>query len=90
MLDREPSRRLLSRAGLIGLVTGLLGGLGSVVLLVWPPQIAKGPLSYPFTTTGFLIAQGALFVHHIGLVILVGGFAVSGAAGFGGGSSALP
>jgi hypothetical protein len=81
MLKREPSQHLLGRAGLIGLVTGLLGGLAAVVLLVWPPQIAKGPVSYPFTTTGFTIAQVAFFVHHIGLVIVVGGLAVSGAVG---------
>jgi hypothetical protein len=81
MPDRETSGRALARAGLIGLVTGLLGGLAAVVLLVWPPQIAKGPVSYPFTTAGFTIAQVAFFVHHIGLVILVGGLAVSGAVG---------
>ena len=57
------SRQLLSRAGLIGLATGVLGALSALVLLFWPPQIAEGPVSYPFTSTGFLIAQAWFFVH---------------------------
>lgn len=77
------SRQLLSWAGLIGLVTGLLGALSALVLLYWPPQIAEGPVSYPFTTTGFLIVQAWFFVHHFGLVLALLALAVSGGLGNG-------
>ena len=63
------STRFLSRAGLIGLVAGLVGALIALVLLFWPAQVAEGPVSYPFTTTGFLIAQAFFFVHHFGLLV---------------------
>ena len=62
------STRFLSRAGLIGLVAGLVGALIALVLLFWPAQVVEGPVSYPFTTTGFLIAQAIFFVHHFGLL----------------------
>lgn len=77
------SRQLLSRAGLIGLATGVLGALSALVLLFWPPQIAEGPVSYPFTSTGFLIAQAWFFVHHFGLIVALLALAVSGAIGNG-------
>lgn len=82
-MSGQPSRQLLPRAGLIGLVTGVLGAISALVLLYWPPQIAEGPVSYPFTTTGFLIAQAWFFVHHFGLVIALTALAVSGAVGNG-------
>jgi hypothetical protein len=73
----------LSTAGLIGLVAGLTGVLAAAVMISWPPQIAPGPLSYPFTRTGFQVAQFIFFVHHFGLVIAAWGLAVSGAMGAG-------
>ena len=50
-----------SRAGLVCLATGVLGAV-SVRTLSWPAQIAEGPANYPFTTTGFLVAQSWFFV----------------------------
>ncbi len=67
------------RAGLIGLVTGGLGALSAVVLLLWPPQVPVGPVSHPFTTTGFLVAQAWFFVHHFGLVLVLVALAGSAA-----------
>jgi hypothetical protein len=65
------------------MVAGLLGPPLAALMLLWPAQVAKGLLSYPFTRTGFLIVQTGFFVHHIGLVVLLIGFARSGAAGTG-------
>jgi len=39
------------------------------------------PGHYPFTTSGFLIAQGWFFAHHVGLVLVLAALAVSGAVG---------
>ena len=77
------SRRFLSWAGLVGFATGLLGALSAVVMLLWPPQVAKDLVSYPFTTVGFYIAQGWFFIHHLGLVLVLVALAQSGAVGAG-------
>ena len=77
------SRQSLSRAGLVCLATGVLGAVSGLVLIVWPAQIAEDPVSYPFTTTGFLVAQSWFFVHHLGLIVGVVAFAMSGAIGAG-------
>jgi hypothetical protein len=75
------SRRFLSRAGLIGLATGLLGALGALVMLLWPPQVREELVSYPFTTAGFYVAQVWFFIHHFGLVLVLVALALSGAVG---------
>jgi hypothetical protein len=75
------SPQFLSRAGLIGLATGLLGALSALVLLLWPPQVAEQLVSYPFTTAGFYIAQGWFFIHHFGLVLVLVALALSAALG---------
>jgi hypothetical protein len=77
------SSHFQARAGLIGLVTGLLGALSALVMLLWPPQVAGELVSYPFTTVGFYIAQGWFFVHHFGLVLVLAALALSGAVGHG-------
>ena len=74
---------MLSRAGLIGVAAGVIGGLAAVVLIFWPPQVAPGPVHYPFTVAGFIGAQVFFFVHHLALVLLLVAFARSGAAGAG-------
>lgn len=74
------SPQFFARAGLIGLVTGLLGALSALVLLVWPPQVAEHLVSYPFTTNGFYAVQAWFFVHHFGLVLVLVALAGSGTA----------
>jgi len=75
------SPKTISTAGKIGLVTGILGVLSAVVMLTWPAQSPPGRLSYPFTTTGFLVIQTWFFVHHLGLVTVLVALARSGAVG---------
>lgn len=77
------SPRLLSLAGKVGFVTGALGVVSAVVMLSWPKQSAPGVLHYPFTLEGFRIIQSWFFVHHLGLVALLIGLALSGAVGDG-------
>jgi hypothetical protein len=75
------SRHPLSTIGLVVLGTGALGALSALVLIFWPAQVPEGPLSYPFTTTGFVLAQAWFFVHHFGLVLALVGLVASGAVG---------
>jgi hypothetical protein len=64
--------------GLAGLVSGIVGVLLAATLLAWTPQVAPGPVSYPFTHTGFTVAQVVFFVHHWGLLAAcVGLFAIA-------------
>ncbi|MFN2465270.1 MAG: hypothetical protein ABR598_03280 [Candidatus Dormibacteria bacterium] len=75
------SRQVISRLAYAGIAAGVLGVLSAVVLLAWPPQVAPGPVHYPFTTNGFRVAQAWFFIHHLGLVAVLVGLAASGAAG---------
>lgn len=77
------SRPILSKLAFAGIAAGVLGALSAAVLLAWPPQVAPGPVRYPFTTSGFQVAQLWFFVHHWGLVAVLTGFAVSGTGGSG-------
>ncbi|HVE99324.1 MAG TPA: hypothetical protein VNA12_09105 [Mycobacteriales bacterium] len=71
-----------SRAGMIGFYTGLAGAASALVLILWPRQGDPGTVMYPFTETGFVVAQAWFAVHHIGLVLLLIGLARQ--AGIGG------
>lgn len=77
------SRQHVSAAGIIGVLAGVLGALSAFVLLAWPPQVAEGLVRYPFTTTGFLLAQAWFAVHHLGLLIAIVALVASGAVGSG-------
>jgi hypothetical protein len=69
----------LSKCGKIGFVTGVLGVLSVIPMLAWPAESPETVLHYPFTPTGFRVIQTWFFVHHIGLVVLLVGLALSGA-----------
>lgn len=51
------SQETRARAGIIGMVAGLLGVVSALLLLAWPPQVAANLVRYPFTTTGFRVAR---------------------------------
>jgi hypothetical protein len=57
------------RAGLWCLGAGVVGGAQAMILLAWPPQVHDDRYSYPFTGTGFAVAQASFFVQHLPLVV---------------------
>lgn len=73
------SPHLLTRAGQLGVVAGVLGALSAVVLLVWPAQVADNLVSYPLTPRGFYVAQAWFFVQHLGLVVVTAALAARAA-----------
>ena len=77
------SRSNLGRAGLLCLVTGILGAVLAGVLLAWPTDVDDSLLRYPFSENGFLTIQTVFAVHHLGLVAGVVALALSGAVGAG-------
>jgi hypothetical protein len=77
------TRQQFSSAGLVGLVTGLLGVLSALVMLAWPAQSPPEQVSYPFTIGGYVAAQVWFFVHHWGLVVVLAALALSPAIGSG-------
>jgi hypothetical protein len=77
------STQALSRCGIVGFVTGILGVLSVVPMLAWPAQAPEGMVHYPFTVIGFYVIQTWFFVHHTGLVFLLAAVAMSGATGDG-------
>lgn len=68
ILSRAKAILSPATAGLLCLVTGVLGAASAIALLLWPPRAAETLVSYPFTTRGFLIAQAWFFAHHLGLL----------------------
>ena len=75
--DAVTSRRL----GAIGFWAGLVGAASGLFLIAYPAAVDDGRYSYPFTATGFTIAQTVFFVQHVGLAVLLAGLLTSGAAG---------
>src|SRR6185369_1540952 len=51
------------------------------VLLAYTPQCAPGPLHYPFTAETFTRVQLGFAAHHLGLVAVLVGFALTPAMG---------
>ena len=49
----------------------MIGVLAGVVWVAYPPAVSDDQYSYPFTATGFAIAQIVYFVQRLGLVILL-------------------
>lgn len=68
---------LLAKLGYAGIAAAVLGVLSGALLLAWPPQVAEGVLSYPFTARGFRNIQTWFFLHHFLLVAVGMGFARS-------------
>jgi hypothetical protein len=73
--------RAVSFLALIGAAAGLLGAASAVVLLAWPADAPSDLVRYPFSETGFYVAQSWFFVHHLGLLAGVVAFVGSGAPG---------
>lgn len=56
-------------AGWICLAGALVGLAQGTVLLLFPPVVGTDRYSYPFSTTGFTIAQLSFAVQHLALVV---------------------
>ena len=69
------------RAGAIGFWAGVLGAASGLFLIFYPAAVDDGRYSYPFTATGFTIAQLWFCVQHLGLAVLLAALWTSGAAG---------
>src|SRR4028119_1038669 len=70
-------------AGLLCLIGGVIGIVSGVVMAFIPPAVSPDLYSYPFTLTGFLVAQFVFMSNHVLLLVGILGLARSGAAGTG-------
>lgn len=70
-------RGLVSHAGVVCGVAGVLGALSGIFLAVYPGQVSDDMYSYPLTAGGFTVIQIWFFIQHLGL--LAGIMALSGA-----------
>jgi hypothetical protein len=68
-------------AGAIGFWAGLIGAAAGLFLIAYPAAVEDSRFSYPFTATGFTIAQLVFCVQHVGLAVLLAALWTSGAAG---------
>jgi hypothetical protein len=78
----RPSRiRPVALPGRLLLVGGLLGMIVAVVIIGWPHDVPSSRFSYPFTANDFVIAQLALFVQ--GLPLMLGLLTLAASGGLG-------
>ena len=68
-------------AGLLCLVAAVIGVIGALVTAFIPPAVSFDRFSYPYTPTGFLLAQFVFMFNHVLLLVGILGLARSGAAG---------
>lgn len=55
-------------AGILCFCAGLVGALQAVLIIAWPDATSEARYSYPFTSTGYVIAQISFFLQHLPLV----------------------
>ncbi|MGN9913878.1 hypothetical protein ACTMTJ_40720 [Phytohabitans sp. LJ34] len=67
--------------GLIGMCAGVAGVFAGLVWIGYPPAVDDSVYSYPFTATGFTIAQVVLTIRDLGLAVLLIALGTSGAVG---------
>ncbi len=70
-------------AGLLCLVGAVIGVISALVTAFIPPAVSSDRFSYPYTPTGFLLAQLVFMSNHVLLLAGILGLARSGAAGTG-------
>ena len=75
LAPRTTSPDTLTTRGRWCLAAGLLGLAQGVAVLVWPHQVDEARFSFPFTATGFVLAQATFFLQHLPLVMAVGALA---------------
>lgn len=70
-------------AGLLCLVGAVIGVISGLVTAFIPPAVSSDWYSYPYTPTGFLVAELVFILNHVLLLVGILGLARSGAAGTG-------
>jgi hypothetical protein len=70
-------------AGWLCLVGAIIGVIGGLVTAFMPPAVAADRYSYPYSPTGFVLAELSFILNHVLLLVGVLGVARSGAAGRG-------
>ncbi|MBW3556540.1 MAG: hypothetical protein KY454_06335 [Actinobacteria bacterium] len=71
----------MRRAGLLCLVGAIIGVLSALVTGFIPPAVTLDRYSYPYTPSGFVVAQFVFLLNHVLLLVGIVGLARSGAAG---------
>lgn len=56
-------------AGAWCLAAGLVGMAQAALVLAWPKQVSVDRFSYPFTSTGYVVAQATFALQHVPLAI---------------------
>lgn len=74
---------LVRTAGLLCIAGGVIGALGGIVTATIALAVEVDRYSYPYTPTGFLLAQLVFILNHVLILAGVLGLARSGAAGSG-------
>lgn len=67
-------------AGLLCFFGAVIGAAGGIVTGFIPPAVSSDWYSYPYTPTGFLIAQFVFMLNHVLLLVGILGLSRSGAA----------
>ena len=70
-------------AGLLCLVGAVIGVISGLVTAFIPPAVTSDWYSYPYTPTGFRVAELVFILNHVLLLVGILGLARSGAAGTG-------
>ncbi|GAB3785885.1 hypothetical protein [Nocardioides ungokensis] len=58
----------LRTLGWLTVLAGAVGAAQAVAVLAWPDQVSDRHYSYPFDSTGFVVAQVSFAVQHLGLL----------------------
>jgi hypothetical protein len=56
------------RAGMWCLGAGLVGAAQAAVVIAWSPAVSDDRYSYPFASTGHIVAQATFFLQHLPLL----------------------
>jgi hypothetical protein len=58
----------LRTLGLVTVIASVIGALSAATIIAWPAQVTSDWYSYPFTATGYAVAQSFFAVHHLGML----------------------
>lgn len=79
--DHAGARSWSRSAGRVGVAAGLVGVVGGLFKVLYPPSVDESRYSFPFDAFGFTVENLVLAAQHLGVAALVWGVWTSGAAG---------